>query len=358
VTILRFRLSTFASVALRARTSAATVCIAALGARGAGAQVKPAAAPMQRLRVAVADLSGSALKMQSTTTMAPSAPPPAAGAAGVAGVASQTTMSVALPPPAEFARGLTEMLTSVLVKTGRFTVLERSAMANIDAEQALTAAGKVTKETGAQQGGLLGAQAIITGDITGFAYQKTGLGGALSNVVKGLTVSGARVTAEVDIDLRLIDATTGAVLHSAKGVGKADQTGVAADLTRAEKSYSADAQMSTPLGQASRAAIQDAVVGLLTGMPKMKWSGRVIDVRDGVVYVNAVEADGMRAGLELEVFEAQPPLVDPATGQSLGAPERHVGTIVIDAVQEKFSTAHIGSGQGVARGQIIRFKTS
>jgi curli biogenesis system outer membrane secretion channel CsgG len=316
----------------------------------ATAQIKPASAPAQRMRVAVADLSGSALKMQTTTVPVaqPQAPP-------TQPLGTQTNTSVALPPPAEFARGLTEMLSSVLVKSGRFVVLERSAMQQIDAEQALTAAGKVTKETGAQQGALLGAQAIITGDITGFAYRKTGLGGGLS-MVKGLNVSGAHVTAEVTIDLRLVDASSGTLLASAKGTGKADQTGVAADLVRPERSYSADAQLSTPLGQASRGAIQDAVVGLLTGMPKTRWNGRVIDVRDGVVYVNAAEADGMRSGLELEVYEAQPALVDPATGQSLGAPERHVGTIVIDAVMEKFSTAKVSVGQGIARGQIIRFK--
>jgi curli biogenesis system outer membrane secretion channel CsgG len=318
------------------------------------AQTRPVSAsgPAQRMRVAVADLSGSALKMQTTTVPVaqPQAPPTQPGG-------TQTNTTVALPPPAEFARGLTEMLSSVLVKSGRFVVLERAAMQQIDAEQALTAAGKVTKETGAQQGALLGAQGIITGDITGFAYKKTGLGGGLS-MVKGLNVSGAHVTAEVTIDLRLIDASSGTLLASAKGTGKADQTGIAADLVRPERSYSADAQLSTPLGQASRSAIQDAVVGLLSGMPKTRWSGRVIDVREGVVYVNAAEADGMRAGLELEVYEAQPALVDPATGQSLGAPERHVGTIVIDAVMEKFSTARISVGQGIARGQVIRFKGS
>jgi curli biogenesis system outer membrane secretion channel CsgG len=306
---------------------------------------------VQRVRVAVADLSGSALKMQTATV--PTGQPQAPGAAPAG---SQTTVSIALPPPAEFARGLTEMLTSVLVKTNRFTVLERSAMQQIDAEQALAAAGKTTKETGASPGGLLGAQMIITGDITGFSYQRTSLGGALTNVVKGLSLSGARVTAEVIIDLRLVDATTGAVLHSTKGTGKADQTGVAADLVKAEKSYSADAEMSTPLGRASRSAIEDAVIGLLAGMPKTRWTARVIDVRDGVVYVNAAAADGMRAGLALEVFEAQPPLIDPATGQSLGAPERHVGTITIDNVQEKFSTARITSGDGITRGLIVRFK--
>ena len=308
--------------------------------------------PTQKLRVAVADLSGSALKMQSTTM--PAGPPQ--GPMGATG--SKTTVTIALPAPAEFARGLTEMLTSVLIKTGRVTVLERAAMSQIDAEQALTAAGKATKESGAQQGGLLGAQALITGDITGFTFNKSSLGGSLTNVLPGLSVAGERVSAEVTLDLRLIDATTGEVIYSAKGNGKADQTGVAADLTKAEKSYSADAQMSTPLGQASRAAIQNAVVSLLIGMPKLRWSGRVIDVRSGVVYVNAAAADGMRPGLELEVYEAQPPLVDPSTGQTLGAPERRVGTIVIESVLEKFSTAKIASGDGIARGHVLRLKAN
>lgn len=314
------------------------------------AQTPSASGPAQKLRVAVADLSGSALKMQSTTM--PAGPPD--GPMGQTG--SKTTVTVALPAPAEFARGLTEMLTSVLVKTGRVTVLERTAMQQIEAEQALTAAGKATKESGPQQGGLLGAQALITGDITGFTFNKSSLGGSFTNVVPGLSVAGARVSAEVTLDLRLVDATTGEVISSAKGTGKADQTGVAADLTKAEKSYSADGQMTTPLGKASRSAIQNAVVALLLGMPKIRWSGRVIDVRNGVVYVNAAAADGMRPGLELEVYEAQPPLVDPSTGQTLGAPERYVGTIVIETVLEKFSTAKISSGDGIARGHVLRLK--
>ncbi len=77
----------------------------------------------------------------------------------------QTTTSVAIPAPAEFARGLTEMLGTVLIKTGRFSVLERAAMQQMDQEQALAAGGKTTKETGARSGAMLGAQALITGDI-------------------------------------------------------------------------------------------------------------------------------------------------------------------------------------------------
>jgi curli biogenesis system outer membrane secretion channel CsgG len=315
------------------------------------AEAQSAGQPAQKLRVAVMDLSGSALRMQSTTVGMPPPPQPYGQPPG-----EQTTITIAIPPPAEFARGLTEILTSVLVKTGRFSVLERAAMQQIDAEQALGAGGKATKETAAAPGALLGAQALITGDITGFSFEKSSLGGKLTNVVKGLTVASERVSAEVIIDLRLIDATTGEIIHSAKGTGSASQVGVAADLVKDEKKYSADAAFTTPLGQASRQAIQSAVVSILMGMPKIRWYGRVIDEREGVVYVNATAADGMRAGLELEVFEAQPALVDPETGKSLGAPERLVATIVIETTLEKVSTAKLVSGTGVARGHIVRLK--
>lgn len=307
----------------------------------------------QKLRVAVMDLSGSALKLQTNTMQqaqpqAQYGPPPQQ---------QTTTVTIEIPPPAEFARGLTEMLTSVLIKTNKFVVLERAAMQQIEQEQAVATAGKTTAETGARQGELLGAQVLVTGDITGFTYEKSNLGGSMSNVVKGLSVASEMVSAEVIIDLRLIDASTGEVIHAAKGSGKASAVGVAAELARDDRAYSADAMQSTPLGQASRQAIQKAVVSMLLEMPKVRWFGRVIDVRNGVVYVNAAESDGMRPGLELEVFAQQEALIDPETGKRLGAPEELVGTIVIESVKEGFSTARILTpGAAPTRGNVIRFK--
>jgi curli biogenesis system outer membrane secretion channel CsgG len=316
-------------------------------------EAQPSRERTQKLRVAVMDLSGSALKLQANTVnqMPPQQP---------YGQPQQqtTTVTIDIPPPAEFARGLTEMLTSVLIKTGKFVVLERAAMQQIEQEQAVATAGKTTPETGARQGELLGAQVLITGDITGFTYEKSAVGGSMSNVVKGLSVASEMVSAEVIIDLRLIDAVTGEVIHSAKGSGKASAVGVAADLTRDDRSYGADAMKSTPLGQASRQAIQKAVVTMLLEMPKVRWFGRVIDVRNGVVYVNAAEADGMRPGLELEVFAQQEALIDPETGKKLGAPEELIGTIVIESVKEGFSTARIVTpGATPARGNVVRFKS-
>jgi curli biogenesis system outer membrane secretion channel CsgG len=268
---------------------------------------------------------------------------------------SQTTVTVAIPPPSEFARGLTEMLTTSLIRANRFIVLERAAIQQIEQEQAVGQT-KTTKETAAQVGAMLGAQALITGDISGFTFTKSSVGGAVTNLVKGLNVAAERVSAEVIIDLRLIDATSGQILFSSKGRGKASQVGVAADLMRGEKTYTGDGTMTTPLGQASRQALDQSVAALLAGMPALRWSARVVDVRNGVVYLGAAGADGMEPGLELEVYEMGEALVDPGTGQSLGAPERFVGIVRIETVLEKFSTAKLVSGESLARGQVVRVK--
>jgi curli biogenesis system outer membrane secretion channel CsgG len=330
-----------------------------------GAAQQPLGTPTQRLRVAVMDLSGSALKMQSTTTMTPGVPgaapggyPQGAAPGGYPGqpATRQTTVTIAIPPPTEFARGLTEALTTVLVRTGRFTVLERAAIQSVQQEQQIGASGAVTKETAARTGALLGAEVLITGDITGFTYERSGLGGALTNIVKGLSVAAERVTAEVILDLRLIDASTGEVLMSYKGVGKASQTGLAADLIKDERNYSGSATLTTPLGQASRQALQNSVAGLLLGMPRVRWGGRIVDVREGVVYLNAGLDQGMRVGMELDVYEIQPALVDPETGKSLGAPDKLIGSVAVTQVLEKFSTAKVLNGEGFSRGNIVRMK--
>jgi curli biogenesis system outer membrane secretion channel CsgG len=308
-----------------------------------GAQADAARMVTPRLRVAVMDLNGSALKMQSAQM-------PTSGG----GTTSQTTISI--PAPAEFARSLTEALTTSLTATGKFVVLERAALQQIQQEQDLGASGRVNTVTAADKGKIMGAQMLITGDITAFTYQRSAVGGKLTNIIKGLDAGVERVSASVSIDLRLIDAVTGEVIASIKGDGSAAQQGITAHLTQDEKKYDGSVSLSTPLGKASRDAIQKSVAGIIDNVPKLKWSARVIDFRDGVVYVNAGSGSGVVKGMTLEVFDSQPTLIDPETGRNLGAPEKLVGEVVIDTVDQQYSTATVVSGTAFKRNQVVRFK--
>jgi curli biogenesis system outer membrane secretion channel CsgG len=323
----------------------AAICIrVAAGAPPARAQGIGVAPEAGKLRLAVMDLNGSALRIQQTQGQMPQ------------GGGGQTTQTVSLPPPPEFARTLTEMLTTTLNTTGRFVVLERQQLQAVVAEQDLNAAGRVNKETGAAQGHIIGAQAMITGDITGYSYTQQAVGGNSLNVIKGLKVGASRVSAVVVIDLRMVDAATGEVLASAKGSGKASSSGVATDITKEDQQISATGAWSTPLGQASRAAITKAVEQLVAGMPEPRWSAKIVDVRDGVVYLNAGTDGGVSPGQVLQVYEVQPALIDPDTGKNLGAPDKLLGEIRIETVQTGFSTASIVSGSGFVRNNLVRRK--
>jgi len=323
------------------------VCALVLGfAASANGQPSMANTVTPRLRVAVMDLTGSALKMQQQM-MAQAAP---------GGVVQTTQTTIALAPPAEFARSLTEALTTSLVGTGKFIVLERLALTQVQQEQDLGASGRVNKETAAEVGKLMGAQVLITGDITSFTFNRSALGGKLSGVIKGLDAGVERVTAAVTIDLRLIDAVTGEVIASIKGDGNAAQQGVSANLTKDEKKYDGSASLSTPLGKASREAIQKSVAGILANVPKLKWSARVIDFREGIVYVNAGANYGMQPGMALEIFESQPVLIDPESGRNLGAPDKLIGEVLIENVEAQYSTARVVAGGDFKRNHVVRLK--
>jgi len=229
-------------------------------------------------------------------------------------------------------------------------------MQAVIAEQDLNTAGRVNKETGAAQGRIIGAQAMITGDITGYAYTQQALGGSALNVIRNLKVGASRVKAAVVVDLRMVDAATGEVLASATGSGSASSTGLATDLTKGDQQISASGAWSTPLGQASRGAITKVVEQLVAGLPEPKWSAKIVDVRDGVVYLNAGADGGVSPGLVLQVYEVQPALIDPETGKNLGAPDKLLGEIQVETVQAGFSTAKMLTGSGFARNNVVRRK--
>ncbi|HEV7522403.1 MAG TPA: CsgG/HfaB family protein [Candidatus Angelobacter sp.] len=289
------------------------------------------------MRLAVMDLAGSALKMQTATQ------------------ASVSTTTVAIPPPADFARGLTEMLTTALAKTERFVVLERAALDKVTAEQDLGASGRVNPEFAPQLGKLTGAQALITGDITRFSYTQSSVGGS-GSFLRGLGAKVEKLNAQVGIDLRIIDAETGEVLLSQSADGNASMSNVSATVTRGGQDFTSSMAENTPLGKATRQALEKIISAVTKTMKSQRWSGRVMDVRGDHIYINAGTRLGLVSAVELDVFRPEPGLTDPETGRRIGTPDRLVGSVVIDAVKEQYSVAKILDGKAFKRGDVVRLK--
>lgn len=310
----------------------------ALAAASPVAAQGPAGMPEPKTRIAVLDLSGKAL--ESTTSYTP----------------SSSTTTVELPPPDGFARGLTEMLTTALADRETFVVLERQEIGEVLDEQDFGESGRVNPETAPEIGSVIGAQTLITGTITEFNYEKSSVGGDVS-VLGGLEAGVDRVTAMVALDLRVIDAVTGEVITSVREEGTASATGANVEVSVDENRFGTGGSVSTPLGQASREVVEKVVEDLERELGDRPWRGRIVDVRDGVVYLNAGAADGIEPGMTFDVYAEAEPLVDPDTGRVLGTPEEHVGTLEVTAVEEKYSTARQTGGGEITRDHVVKFRS-
>lgn len=265
----------------------------------------------------------------------------------------QVTSNAQIPPPADFALGLTEMLTTELVKTGQFIVLERKAFTDVTAEQDLVGAGRVSTETGAKSGSIIGAQAMIRCAVTEYSYSQSGSSGALK-MLPGLNLGASVVRANVGIDVRIYDAKTSQVLVSTVARGSATSAG--ADVKYADQKFEGGLAsfIQTPLGRASRAAIQDAVRFIVARLSNAPWEARVVRADAGLVYLNVGDESGISVGTTFGIYRPAEPLIDPASGVDLGTPDRQIGVVRITEVTPKYSLAEFVSGAGAQRNDVVR----
>ena len=93
---------------------------------------------------------------------------------------------------------ISEMLTTALIQSNRFQVLERSQLDKILEEQALELTGAIDEETAVDVGKLLGIDAVVVG-------------------------SARFLKNQIEIDARIVDAENGKA-HVAAGVSAADES--------------------------------------------------------------------------------------------------------------------------------------
>ena len=254
----------------------------------------------------------------------------------------------------KLGEGFSEMLTTELMKTGQFVVVERQALQDVVGEQELGQSGLVKKETAAKVGQILGAQIIVRGVVSEFTLNESGGGAGIG--IAGFRLGGRSSNAHVAVDIRLVDTATGQVLQSHNAVGKAESSGVSVGVSRGDVDFGADTFKNTPLGQATRQAIRDAVQFIILNMEKMPFTAKVIKIEGNKVYINAGSQMNIRNGFKFYAYSVGEDIVDPDTGLKLGADEKLVGTVEVRDVQEKYSIGFLSSGGGLKRGDVLKLQ--
>jgi curli biogenesis system outer membrane secretion channel CsgG len=117
------------------------------------------------------------------------------------------------------AQGISDLLTNRLVQSGKYTVIERSRIAEILQEQNLGTAGRIDSSTAAQVGHLLGADAVIIGSVTRFNLNEEG--GSVS--ILGFGGNNRTRKAQVALTARIVNTTTGEIMNVAESSAETEK---------------------------------------------------------------------------------------------------------------------------------------
>jgi len=152
----------------------------------------------------------------------------------------------------KIGRGIAKMMTTAMVDSNRFKVVERSPemIKNILEEQKFGLSGIVDEQTAARVGKLLGAQAVVVGEVSEFGIRKTG-------VYTGLTGS-RNITTRIVIDAKMVNVETGEIISAATGIGTCttSSSGTGAVLSF---EYGTEGFDETTIGIATRKAVYQLV---------------------------------------------------------------------------------------------------
>lgn len=239
--------------------------------------------------------------------------------------------------------GVAEMLVTALSETKKYTLIERSKLESVLAEQKLGASGAVTAQTAAKIGRLLGANYIITGAVTEFGVKdsKIGVGGLGKVLPFGGGAKVSKTKARAVIDVRAIDTTSAQILAAAKGEGEKSSAEFSGDISIAPSfDFGKEGFDETILGKAARKAV-DTVARELTAKLDENGGGsvKIIKIDGKRIYINSGGADGEKEGHVYGVYRSGETMVDPDTGESLGSEEEKIGMAKVVKVNPKFSIA-------------------
>ena len=279
----------------------------------------------------------------------------------------------------DVGQGLRALLMTRLEKSQVITVLERSDA--LLKEQQMAKSSLLKRGTQVASGGILGADCIVTGDITTFGRDdKTSKkGGALGALVPGrmgrwgAAAGGFGVTSKeekavVDITLRLVDAETSTMLLSADARGEslrkskslgieglgAGGGGIAGGGFGSEMTSSGFQQ--TILGEATMDAIEKIAKQIEEKVPNLPQKprgieGRVADISTNGISLALGNNDGVLVGDRFEILQINNVVLDPQTGEQIDVEATKVGEAVVSDVHERRSIGAYG-GQPLQAGYI------
>jgi curli biogenesis system outer membrane secretion channel CsgG len=235
---------------------------------------------------------------------------------------------------------LADMLSTGIVKSGKFTVVERAALSKVVDEQNFGTSGAVDPASAAEVGKMLGAEYVLIGVVSELNTGK-GSGGGIA----GLSL--LQNKSSLAMDVRFIDCTTAEVKMAetfreertstavgAGGAGFSVQQGVGAELAR---------EIIDHITQKLMVSVYPPTVirfDPATGQAAINYGDMMF-----------------KPGQRCDVLALGEVIVDPVTGKKLGNMESKIGEVEIVSADMKLTQAKLVSGE-VREGSIVKISSS
>ena len=242
----------------------------------------------------------------------------------------------------EDTRAFGDMLTTALVKTRKFNVIERDRLDEIFKEQGLSLKGFTTGGYTGRKFNLQGVHYIMTGAITEYGQKSSALR------LKGFALGGK--TVKMAVDIRVLNVSTGAI-EIAETVEASASAGGGFRVRGFASGGQGDS--SAALGEVSRKTARNVANLIVSTVFPVKV---VAKTRRGTVILNYGNGF-LKKGDVLEIFSMGEVLIDPDTKEKLGSEEELVGRVAVTSAQAKFSKAKIiQEVSPIEKGMVARLK--
>lgn len=245
--------------------------------------------------------------------------------------------------PWDIGGGVAAMLEDALKECDQFIVVNRSQIQMNLSELELQGQQLLHPGSGPQFQKLVGVDWFLHFSITEFGAADSGggvsvgLSGGRNGRLMGGAISPQWTKGKVAGVGRIVNAQSGIVEHTIRVEEPISSHAVDLSINVENVSFGGNKFQKTPLGDATRRMVTRVVQEFAGVLDREPWTGSVVEVDGGEVYINAGTRNGVQVGDHFVLSRVTKTFTDPETGQVLGTRSSDLGELEITGVEEKMA---------------------
>ncbi len=201
-----------------------------------------------------------------------------------------------------------DILSAKLFESGRFIMLERADLDKIQKELEMEGSSSLKNS----------ADFLIIGSITEFGRKEVSDVGVFSRVKKQ--------EAFAKVHIRIIDVSTGQIIYSEEGKGKAYSEAGTVMGVGSKGGYNSQLN-----DKAIDAAISDLTSNIIENMLDKPWRGYILGYEDGSLITSGGKSQNINAGDAFDVMRKGKKVKNPQTNMIINLPGKKLASIEIDS---------------------------